>query len=328
MARTTRTTSEQIGKYLTDVHSIEVQALAQLKYAPQIAGEPRLAEIFREHLAETHEHERMVRDALIDRGAHPSTMKDVAGRTGGWAMIAFARLNPDTPGKLAAHAYSYEGMEYAAYQLLSCAAELAGEPAIVRLAQRISRQEEAMSKRLEQGFERAVAASVAENGREAIRSELVSYLRNAHAIEAQSLALLRAGSRLAGLRPLADVFRAHLAETRQHQLQLEARLSAYEAGPSRLQDAALRVGALNLSGFFAVQPDTPAKLAGFAFAFEHLEIAAYELLGIVARRARDQETLAMTQAIVAQERSAASSVADTWPAAMSAALHKRVTLTQ
>ena len=38
-----RTLSEQLTKYLTDVHSIEVQALAQMKAAPDIAGDERLA---------------------------------------------------------------------------------------------------------------------------------------------------------------------------------------------------------------------------------------------------------------------------------------------
>lgn len=41
---------EQLDKYLTDVHSIEQQALAQLKTAPKIAGDPELAAVFCGHL--------------------------------------------------------------------------------------------------------------------------------------------------------------------------------------------------------------------------------------------------------------------------------------
>src|SRR5829696_7460082 len=101
-----RTLEEQLTKYLTDVHSIEVQAIAQ---------DERLATAFREHLEETREQERRVRQELDERGADTSGTKDLAGRVGGWAMIAFAQLNPDTPGKLTAHAFSYEHMELAAY---------------------------------------------------------------------------------------------------------------------------------------------------------------------------------------------------------------------
>lgn len=54
-------------------------------------------------------------------------MKEIAGRVGGWAMVAFARLNPDTPGKLTAHAFSYEHMEFAAYELLARVAQRAGD---------------------------------------------------------------------------------------------------------------------------------------------------------------------------------------------------------
>src|ERR671916_1497205 len=121
-----RTLEQQLTKYLTDVHSIEVQAVAQLESAPDIARDERLATAFREHLEETHEQERRVRYELDERGADTSGAKDLAGRVGGWAMIAFAQLNPDTPGKLTAHAFSYEHMELAAYELLARAARRAG----------------------------------------------------------------------------------------------------------------------------------------------------------------------------------------------------------
>ena len=39
-----RSPSEQLTKYLTDAHSIEVQALAQLESAPEAAREPGFEE--------------------------------------------------------------------------------------------------------------------------------------------------------------------------------------------------------------------------------------------------------------------------------------------
>ena len=182
-----RTLGDQLTKYLTDVHSIEVQALAQLERAPDIAREEGLATAFRDHLEETREQERLVRGQLEERGADTSTLKDLAGRVGGWAMIAFAQINPDTPGKLTAHAFSYEHMELAAYELLARAARRAGDQPVVDPAQRIGAQERAMAERLAAGFDQAVEASLREKEADDIRSELISYLTDAHSIEAQAI---------------------------------------------------------------------------------------------------------------------------------------------
>ena len=54
------TLEDELTKYLTDAHSIEQQALAQMRTAPDLAGDPDLAEAFVRHLGETEEHERLV----------------------------------------------------------------------------------------------------------------------------------------------------------------------------------------------------------------------------------------------------------------------------
>jgi ferritin-like metal-binding protein YciE len=319
-----RTIEDQLTKYLADVHSIEVQALAQMKAAPKLAGGGRLADAFRRHLDETAEHERLVRAQLEHRGADPSTLKDVAGRVGGWAMVAFARLNPDTPGKLAAHAFSYEHMELAAYELLRRTAQRTGDNAVIALADVVGGQERAMAERLTECFDEAVDASLAQKGDPA-GEQLASYLTDARAIEAQAAQLLAAGTRIVGVPALSDAFRDHLAETREHQVLLEQLLYARDARPSRFQNTALRLGAVNLGVFFAAQPDTPVKLAGFAYAFEHLEIAAYELLRRVGDRAGDPETAAVAEQILLDERRAAARIAATWDAAVDATLGHLVT---
>jgi ferritin-like metal-binding protein YciE len=314
-----RTIEEQLTKYLADVHSIEVQALEQMKAAPKLAEGERLAAAFREHLDETTEHERLVREQLEHRGADTSTLKDVAGRVGGWAMIAFARLNPDTPGKLAAHAFAYEHMEIAAYELLGRTARRAQDEPVVAMADAVGGQERAMAQRVAECFDEAVDASLAAKD-DPIGEQLTSYLTDARAIEAQAAQLLQAGPRIVGVPELADAFRDHLVETREHQVLLEDRLHARDAHPSRFQNTALRLGAVNLGTFFAAQPDTPVKLAGFAYAFEHLEIAGYELLRRVAERAADAETAEVAERILADERAAAERIAAHWDAAVDAAL--------
>jgi ferritin-like metal-binding protein YciE len=231
---------EQLVKYLADVHSIELQALAQLRPALNIAGDERLCRAFERHLVETEDQERRVRERLEDLGGKPSKLKDAAGAGGGWAMAAFAAAQPDTPGKLTMHAYSYEHMEVAAYDLLR------------RLAERVDDED------------------------------------------------------------LKAAFREHLEETREHQSRIEGLLEERGARPSLIRDAVLKAGGLNLSAFFGAQPDTTTKLAGFAFAFEHLEIAAYELLQRVAARAGDEGVVTAAAEILAEERAAAARVAATW----------------
>jgi ferritin-like metal-binding protein YciE len=317
---TDRPIDEQLVKYLTDVHSIEEQALAQMRSAPDLAGDAQLAEAFRAHLAETERHEQLVRDRLDALGASPSRLKDVLGAGGGKAFVLFARSQPDTTGKLTTHALSYEHMEWAAYELLIRIARRAGDEETVAMAQRIRDEEAAMAERLEQSFDRAVEASLREQDPDDLSEQLVKYLSDAHAIEGQAIGLLSKGPDIAGDPQLATLFEQHLEETREHRRLVETLLDSHGASPNAIKDAAMRLGALNWGGFFGAQPDTPAKLAGFAHAFEFLEVGAYEQLLRVARRANDADTVRAAEAILVQERAAAAKIAAAFDRAVDAAL--------
>jgi ferritin-like metal-binding protein YciE len=311
---------DQLVKYLTDAHSIEHQALEQMKRAPKIAGDPTISEQFSEHLTETEEHERRVRARLEELGASPSTLKDLAGKVTGIGFALFAKFNPDTPGKLVAHAFSYEHMELAAYDLLSRVADRAGDDSTATLAREIGVQERAMAERLDGDFDRAVDASLREKSADDIGKQLDKYLADAHALEAQAIQLLDKGSSIAGSAELSAAYSEHLIESHEHQSLIQGRLDARGQSPNKLKDAALSLGALNWGGFFGAQPDTPAKLAGFSYAFEHLEIASYELLRRIAQRAGDTETARVAEQILAQERAAAQRIHSLFEPALDAAL--------
>ena len=312
--------NEQLVEHLTDVHSIEGQALTQMRRAPDIAGDSSLSEAFAAHLAETERHEQRVLERLEALGAEPSTVKDLAGRAGGHGMVLFARFNPDTTGKLVNHGYSYEHMEIAAYELLGRVAERAGDEETRRLADENRAEEEAMAKRLESHFDDAVNASLREVATEDLGSQLDSYLADAHAIEQQSLSLLEGGIRLVGEERIAKLFDEHLETTRDQERELEDRLEARDSSPSKIKDIGLRLGGFNLGGFFGVQPDVAAKLTGFAYAFEHLEVAGYEQLKRVAERAGAVDVARAAELIGAQERDMAKRIAGLWDAAVDAAL--------
>src|SRR3954469_24620917 len=317
----TRTLDEQLTKYLTDAHAMEVQALARMRAAPKLAKDPALERAFSDHCDETARHEQLIRERLEAHDAKPSRLEDLLGAVSGKGFVLCARSQPDTPGKLATHAFSYEHLELATYDLLARVAERAGDAETAEVARRIRAEEDAMSRRLGESWDATVIESLADND----RATIDKYLADAHAIEMQAIQLLERGPRIAGESRLASLLAEHLAETRRHEDVIEARLKAHDSSPSAIKDAALRLGALNWGAFFQAQPDTPAKLAAFAYAFEHLEIGGYEQLVRVAQRAGDTETAAAAQDILADERAAAEKLYGTFEAALDASLEAVLT---
>jgi ferritin-like metal-binding protein YciE len=290
-----------------------------------MAGNSEISDAFSQHLSETERQEERVRELLAAHGSSPSRLKDVAGKAGGVGMLLFAGAQPDTPGKLVAHAYSYEHLEVAAYELLRRVAERASDEASAQGAREIADEERRMAGRLESLFDRAADASLRELDPKNIGEQVRKYLADAHAIEQQAIELLKRAPKITEQEELASLYEEHLAETRNHERRVDERLEATDGSTSMVKDAVLRLGALNWGAFFAAQPDTPAKLAGFAFAFEHLEIAAYRLLRRVAQRAGDEETVRMADAILDDERGAAEKIAGRWDAAIEASLSQVVT---
>jgi ferritin-like metal-binding protein YciE len=315
-----RSIKEQIVKYLGDVHAIEEQALPQVKAAPKIAGDPTIADAFERHIGETENHEQRVRERLEALGGKPNKLKDIAGAASGPAFVLFAKSQPDTPGKLVTHAYSYEHMELAAYEFLSRVAERGHDEETVSMARDIAEQERAMATRLSDNWDRAVEASIAASGEGDIGKQLDKYLADAHAIEAQAIQMLKKAIKVGGDPQLSRSYAEHLAETENQQRTVEQRLEARGAEPNAIKDAAMRLGAINWGAFFQFQPDTPAKLAGFSYAFEHLEIGAYEQLRRVAERAGDEATARAAESILREENHAAETLWNGFDRALEASL--------
>src|SRR3954467_1839831 len=228
----TTTIDEQLTKYLTDAHAMEVQALAQMRAAPALAGDPALERAFAEHRAETEGHEAMIRERLEAHDAKPSRLEGLLGKLSGKGFVLFAKSQPDTPGKLAAHAFSYEHLELATYDLLERVAERAGDAETAEVARRIRAEEDAMSRRLGESWDATVIESLADND----RATIDKYLADAHAIEKQAIQLLERGPKIAGASRLASLLAEHLAETRRHEDVVEARLKAHDSSPSAIKD--------------------------------------------------------------------------------------------
>jgi ferritin-like metal-binding protein YciE len=150
--------------------------------------------------------------------------------------------------------------------------------------------------------------------------QLITYLMDAHAIEEQSIGLLRRTRRASERDDLREIYGAHLARAEEHRLLLEDRLQAHGAKSSALKDAAMRLGALNWSLIFQAQSVTPGKASALVFALTHLKIASYELLRHVAERAADEATVAMTERVLAEERTGAARLSGSFDKAVEASL--------
>jgi ferritin-like metal-binding protein YciE len=240
-------------------------------------------------------------------------------RLGGKGFIFFAKANPDTPGKLLAHALSYEALEEASYALLALVADEANERDVAAAARGIEAEEAAMKHRLEGCFDESVAASLAALDPDDLQQQVARYLADAHALEEQSQKVLeRATEEASG--DLRATYERHLSETRSQSEAVAARLEAIGHAPSSLKDTAMKAGGLGWTAFFEAHPDTPGKLAAFAYAFEHLEIGGYEQLRRVAARAGDGATVELAALILAEERNAADELRQRFPEAARLAL--------
>ena len=235
-------------------------------------------------------------------------VRDAIMRVGGEGFVMFARSQPDTPGKLATHALSYEALEWAAYDLLEQLAVRAGDQEVIDAARSIRDDEAGMMRRIESLFDATASASMECRTGQELAKQLATYLADAHALEAQSIQLLRSGRRMMPSLGCPGLLDAHLATDRRHQDMLEQRLDALGATPSALKDAALRVGAFSWVMFFRALPDTAARFAAFLYAVQYLEIGGYEQLRRVAERVGDAATTEVASRISGEERRAADSL--------------------
>ena len=153
-----------------------------------------------------------------------------------------------------------------------------------------------------------------------IQTQLVKYLRDAHAMEQQSIKMLQKAEKIAGDVPLEQLFHGHLSDSEQHERYVKERLEALGERPSIVEDMAQKGTAFALGALVQVMPDTAAKLLAVAFAFESFEIASYTMLREVAERASDPDTVAMCDRILPVERQAAEVIAQNFGRGVEASL--------
>jgi ferritin-like metal-binding protein YciE len=121
---------------------------------------------------------------------------------------------------------------------------------------------------------------------------------------------------------LLDTLEHHRAETQGHAALMRGRLEAHGASPSAVREAGGILGALMKMPLDLVRGESAARNARDGYATEHMEIASYELLQRVARRAGDEETVTACAQILEQERAMAERIAASWDTAVELALRE------
>jgi ferritin-like metal-binding protein YciE len=157
---------------------------------------------------------------------------------------------------------------------------------------------------------------------EDIESQLVKHIDEAHAMEQNVLRMLDAMIATTDDPQVIDKFEHHKEQTQQHAERMRKRLEAHGATPSLVRQAGGILQALAKLPLDVVRGEKAGRNARDGYATEHLEIASYELLKRIARRAGDEETAVAADEIIAEEREMADFIAANWDLLAEASLRE------
>jgi len=145
-----------------------------------------------------------------------------------------------------------------------------------------------------------------------LQQKLVDYVQDAHAMEQNVSTMLTSMISTTDDPEIKQMLEHHKHQTAEHERKLRERLDAMGAGTS----TAKAVGGLGAALFKGVgdlaRTDKPGKNARDGFMTEHMEIAAYELLERLAKKAGDTETAEVARQNRADEREMAKKIDSNW----------------
>jgi ferritin-like metal-binding protein YciE len=145
-----------------------------------------------------------------------------------------------------------------------------------------------------------------------LKSQLVQHIDEAYAMEQNVLRMLDGMISTTEDPEIRRELEHHKAETEGQAERLKARLEAHDASPSMVREAGGVLGALMKSVADVVRSEKAGRNARDGFATEHMEIASYELLERIARRAGDEETARVAEENKRQEEEMARKLASHW----------------
>jgi ferritin-like metal-binding protein YciE len=145
-----------------------------------------------------------------------------------------------------------------------------------------------------------------------LQQKLVDYVQDTHAMEQNVSKMLDSMISTTDDPEIVDMLRHHKQETEEHERRLRERLDTLGAGTSTTKEAGA-VGAALLKGVGDMaRTDKSGKNARDSFVTEHMEIASYQLLERLAKRAGDAQTAEVARQNRADEEAMAQKINSNW----------------
>ncbi|MGH9321183.1 MAG: ferritin-like domain-containing protein [Vicinamibacteria bacterium] len=145
-----------------------------------------------------------------------------------------------------------------------------------------------------------------------LKDQLVKHIREAHAMEQNVLRLLDDMIGTTDAPQIRQELQHHREATERHAARMEECLDSYGESPSMTKEVGGMLGALMKSAVDVARGEKAGRNARDGFATEHLEIASYELLERIARKAGDEQTARAARENRADEEAMAQKIASHW----------------
>ena len=145
-----------------------------------------------------------------------------------------------------------------------------------------------------------------------LRSKLVDYVQDAHAMELSVTLMLESMIKAAEDAKTKEMLQSHLEQTKEHKRRMEERLEVLDSHRSLRKTGEAMAVALPKGLIDRFRTDQAGKIARDGYVAEALEIAAYSLLEQLAMRCGDESTAEAARRNRADEEEMAKKIAATW----------------